>query len=65
MCDDDRVTHRIFTVLVDPGIKGSHVYVFDTFPLCLVYARVEGNGIGASPEESLSRLKGILYVNGR
>ena len=54
---DDGMTSGILLGLVYPWIERGHIDVLDLFTLVVVGRMMETNGIGSSPNESISWIK--------
>ena len=52
---DDRMTDRVQTVFVGPGVEGGEIEVIDLFPV--LDHVIQFDGIGASTEERVSGLE--------
>ena len=53
--DDDRMTDRVQTVFVGPGVEGSEIEVMNLFPV--LHQVIQFDGIGASTKERVSGLE--------
>ena len=53
--DDDGMSDRVETVFVGPRVEGREIEVVDLFPV--LDHVIQLDGIGASPEEGVSRLE--------